>query len=321
MVKKIICIAIVLCFLTSCSIGGKDEDKNNSGSSVAENIYDKNKPDFSPEILPEEKASIKVGDLSKEHEFYKEIEGIDKDSVNYVKEISIYDKEINDTFIVHISLPPNYTKDKKFPMVVMTDGVWRLSDHPEQRQHMKNGEYEEVILVSIGYPNGYDYRTIRERDLVEHPDYYLHFIVDNLMPYLEQQYSVDTNRLTLTGHSYGGYWAFYALFNSDTIGKNTFKNYYIGSPSFQAYTNEFGFIDEFEEKYYSRTKALDCNVYITVGAKEESGFIQPITEFVDFLKERNYDDLTVKYEIIENYDHNTVFKPSITNALKLFYGK
>ncbi len=148
-----------------------------------------------------------------------------------------------DSFIVHLSMPPDYDPSQKYPMVVMTDGVWRLSDHPELRPMMVDGEIEPVILVSVGYPNDYDYRMIRERDLIDDPESYLHFIADNLVPYLCETFPVDSEDMTFTGHSYGGYWAFYALYNSDTIGKNLFANYYIGSPSFQASTNSLQIAD------------------------------------------------------------------------------
>ena len=93
----------------------------------------------------------------------------------------------------------------------MTDGVWRLSDHPELRPLMTSGQIQDVILVSIGYPNTYNYDVIRKRDLQTNPDSFLHFIVDNLIPYLEEIYSVNPENMTLTGHSLGGYWAYYAL--------------------------------------------------------------------------------------------------------------
>lgn len=224
-----------------------------------------------------------------------------------------------DSFIVHISMPPDYDPSQKYPMVVMTDGVWRLNDHPELRPMMVDGEIEPVILVSVGYPNDYDYRMIRERDLIDDPESYLHFIADNLVPYLCETFPVDSEDMTLTGHSYGGYWAFYALYNSDTIGKNLFANYYIGSPSFQASTNSLQIAD-YEAAYYERNTSLKANVYITVGSMEPSMFIAPITSFVDEMKARGDASLVVEYEIIEGHGHDTVFKPSIRNALLMFYG-
>ncbi len=274
---------------------------------------------YSPELLPEELASIKPGKLSPEHEFYGEVTTLDPECADYIQELSIYDAEIDDTFIVHISLPPDYQEGQKYPMVVMTDGVWRLSDHPELRPMMVTEEIQPVILASVGYPNGYDYTTIRERDLIDDPESYLHFIVDNLVPYLSGIFPVDREDMTLTGHSYGGYWAFYAMFHNDTIGKNTFQNFYIGSPSFQASTNS-KHIEDYAKDYFELNATLNYNVYVCVGNDEPGAFKLPITGFVDELNARNDPELQLNYEIIEGHGHNTVFKPSIRNALIMFYG-
>ena len=273
-----------------------------------------------PGLLPEERESIHMGKLSSEHIYYEEVVHLDPACADYIQELSIYDKEIDDTFVVHISLPPTYDETKEYPLVVMTDGVWRLSDHPELRPLMNNGVIDDVILISIGYPNDYDYRTIRERDLVNHPNDFLHFIVDNLIPYLSEIYSVSDKNTTLTGHSYGGYFAYYTLFHSDTIARNTFENYYIGSPSMQAHTGKM-YIRNYEQEYYESCKELIANVYITVGGEEDSGFVSGIESFEKSLEERNYDGLNIIYEVIEGYSHDTVFKPSIRNALGIFYGK
>ena len=84
-------------------------------------------------LLPEERASITMGKLSPEHMYYNEVTTLDPACADYINELSIYDAEIDDTFVVHISLPPDYNEASTYPMVVMTDGVWRLSDHPEHR--------------------------------------------------------------------------------------------------------------------------------------------------------------------------------------------
>ncbi len=283
-------------------------------------VAEPEKKEYASEMLPVEKDSIIVGKLSPEHEFYKGVVAQDPECADYINEISIYDKEIDDTFVIHLLLPPNYDSSKKYPMIVMTDGIWRLNDHLELRKLMKQGEINPVITVSIGYPNGYDYLKIREREFLKDPESYLHFIIDNLIPYLSQKYPVDSEDMTLAGHSYGGYWAFYALFNSDTIGKNTFKNYFIGSPSFQASTGNEN-IASFEEAYHSRNKQLDCNVYVTVGGLEHPYFIRPITDFTDLLKKRKYDGLNLTYKIIDKYNHENVYGPSIKNTVLMFYGK
>lgn len=299
------CEALIrgLCSLNGWEYGNKEAE-----------IVEKSK-----QMTASEKAGIKLSKLSSDHTYYKEVVEFDPNSAQYIQELTIYDEEIGDTFKVHISLPPDYDAAKSYPLMLMTDGIWRLSDHPQLRKLMINEEIEDLILVSVGYPNDYDVLTIRERDLVTQPDLYLQFLVENLMPYLCNQYPVDTQRMTLTGHSYGGYWGFYALFHSDTIGKNTFANYYIGSPSLQCHTNG-NTMAFFEEQYYKRSKKLNYNVYMTMGSLEENGFKKLSEDFLKQLESRKYSGFDIEYEIIQDYDHNTVFKPSIANTVKRFYG-
>lgn len=55
--------------------------------------------------------------------------------------------------------------------------------------------------------------------------------------------------------------------------------------------------------------------------RKEKQMTQNVETFLDVLKERNYEGLTIDYEVIDGFDHNTVFKPSIKNAMLKFYGK
>lgn len=275
---------------------------------------------YSASLLPSELESITVGSLSPEHPYYDDVTYVDPECLEYITEIKIFDEEIGDTFVVHVSVPPSYGDGKSYPMVVMTDGVWRLSDHVEVRPMMEDGQIEELILVSIGYPDGYNYQNIRDRDLVNDPESFLHFIVDNLMPYLLENYSVDETSLTLTGHSYGGYWAFYALLHSDTIAKNLFSNYVVASPAMSARTG-IANADDYEELYYERATVLSARVYVTAGGEEPAAYVALIDDFLARLEKSDYQGLEMTYEIIEGYDHNGVFKPSLINALLMFYGK
>lgn len=316
-------ILVLALFTAACGAGGDSFVSNTSKLSATtrkptpapgtERVY-------SDTILPSELESITVGPLSPDHAYYADVTYVDPECLEYITEIKIFDEEIGDTFVVHVSVPPGYSTEKSFPMVVMTDGVWRLSDHVEVRPMMKGGRIEDLILVSIGYPDGYDYQNIRDRDLVNDPESFLHFIVDNLMPYLLENYSVDETNLTLTGHSYGGYWAFYSLLHSDTIGKNLFSNYVIASPALSARTG-IANCDDYEELYYKRSTALAARVYVTAGGEEPSPYVIQIDDFVANLEKRDYQGLEMTYEIIEGYDHNGVFKPTLINALLMFFGK
>lgn len=94
---------------------------------------------------------------------------------------------------------------------------------------------------------------------------------------------------------------------------------FIGSPSFQASTDSLQ-IKDYEAAYYARNESLNGNVYVCVGQNEPSQFIAPISSFVEEMRGREDEGLVVEYEIIEGHGHDTVFKPSIRNALLMFYG-
>lgn len=266
-----------------------------------------------------ERKSIVFGDLSVEHEYYEAAVLDDPECVDYIREMRIRDEEIGAQFVVHVSLPPDYSEGASYPTVVMTDGIWRLTEHTGLRKMMKDGQIRELILVSIGYPDGYDYMTLRDRDLYKDPESFLHFIVDNLVPILSENYSVDPRDMTLTGHSNGGYFAFYALFQRDTIGKNIFRNYLVGSPALAARTDGKS-MDDFEREYFARKQTLDARVCVTVGEWEPVDFTRRIDDFVRTVDARLYPGLSLTYDVLEKQTHTTSFKPAIDRAMLMFYG-
>lgn len=77
----------------------------------------------------------------------------------------------------------------------------------------------------------------------------------------------------------------------------------------------------FHSHGYKRSKKLNYNVYVTMGSLEEAGFKKLSEVFLKQLERRKYSGFDIEYEIIQDYNHNTVFKPSIANTVKRFYGK
>lgn len=192
----------------------------------------------------------------------------------FVSEISIYDEELDTNFIVHVTLPPDYNSEKTYPAYVLTDGVWRFGNHPELRKEMENGKASDVLLVSIGYDysmNGMD-DTNRKKYFCEKDKEFLDFITDNLMPYLGEQYNVDFSNSTLYGHSLGGTFAHYAVFNSDKYENQPFGNYIIGSPAFWSpgflpYANLSEVKSEYG--YFDRNNILEKRIFICAGENED----------------------------------------------------
>lgn len=192
----------------------------------------------------------------------------------YVKEYNIYDEQLDTNFVVHVTLPPDFDPDRTYPAFVLTDAVWRFNNCADMRKSMEEGKAGDVILISIGYDysiNGAD-DTNRIKFFCDRCEDFLNFITDDLMPYMGEQYNIDFGDSTFFGHSLGGTFAHYAVFNSDRYENQPFKNYIIGSPAFWSpgflpYTEGDEFKDEYG--YFDRNDSLDKNVFICGGADED----------------------------------------------------
>jgi enterochelin esterase-like enzyme len=136
-----------------------------------------------------ERNSIVFGPVSPKQRYYHEV----ADVAQYIQEMSIYDEELEATYIIHITLPPDYDENKSYPLYMMTDGIWRLSDHAELRPMMVDGEIENIIMVSIGYDYGINAEAAQTRmiEFIQKSDLFLDFITNNLVPYLGELYNID----------------------------------------------------------------------------------------------------------------------------------
>lgn len=229
-----------------------------------------------------------------------------KDSID---EINIYDEELKTEFLVHVTLPPNYDKNKAYPVFLLTDGVWRFGNHTELRKVMEDGEAANVILVSLGYNYKIDGTNdyYRFTHLIQERDKLLNFITDNLMPYLGENYNIDYANSSLYGHSNGGVFAHNALFKSDLYENQPFGNYIIGSPAFWGLYDEHFDLDPEECQndygYFDRNDTLDKKVFLCGGSLEDP----------DYADSYNGHDTTLEglaklYDRLESHHANVTYR-------------
>jgi len=264
-----------------------------------------------------ERNSVVFSEVSKNQKYYDEV----ADVAEYIHEMSVYDEELDSTYIIHITLPPDYDKDRSYPMYMMTDGIWRLSDHAELRSLMVNGEIEDIIMVSIGYNYGIDAEKEKTRlvELAQKSDLFLNFITDNLVPYLGELYRIDYKRSALMGHSLGGLFVYYAVFNHDKYKNEPFNYYVIASPSFFITNNQsYWKYDDIEKDYYKRKRKLDKEIYLTAGDKEYGDMLSYINNFLK--RTKKYRIKTLDYDVFEG-THSGYVKSMLCKSLLKFYKK
>ena len=259
---------------------------------------------------------------------------------DFIREISIYDEELDTTFIVHITLPPNFDENKTYPIFMMTDGVWRLGNHPALRKLMEEGKTEDVLLASIGYDFGIDGTTppVRTKYFYGERQKFLEFITNNLMPYISENYNIDFERSGLYGHSAGGVFSHYAAFNSDKFENQPFQYYIIGSPAFwDLYQLEFYDLPaeknpdyyKSEYGYFDRKDVFNKNLYICGGENEDPEYeeyygendstLEGIENLINRLKSHGV--TTIESKIYEDSNHYE-FIPSMFEEFFLkYYGK
>ncbi|WP_297957632.1 alpha/beta hydrolase [uncultured Ruminococcus sp.] len=250
-------------------------------------IADEAYRDSNYETLPEGSVVYSESDYSyiistDENKDYRNEWEFDRQAVEDIKdsidEIDIYDEELDKAFVVHVTLPPEYDNKKEYPVILLTDGIWRFGNTPEMRKVMEDGKAAPVILVSIWY--SYDVEDTsgskRYNDLVLERSKSLDFITDNLMPYLGENYSIDYKNSTLYGHSDGGVFSHYALFNSDLYENQPFGNYIIGSPAFWGLYYDYPDLnpEEYEKDYgyFDRNEKLSKSVFLCAGSQEDPDY-------------------------------------------------
>ncbi len=278
---------------------------------------DENKDQLTNYMSSTERKSVVFSEVSPNQKYYVEV----ADVAEYIQEMSVYDEELDSTYIIHITLPPDYDKNKLYPMYMMTDGIWRLSDHAELRPMMVDGEIEDIIMVSIGYDYGIDAEKVEIRmvEFVQKSDLFLDFITNNLAPYLGELYPIDYQRSALMGHSLGGLFMYYAVFNDHKYKNKPFKYYVMASPSFHIINNQsYWRYGDIEKEYLKRNKTVEKEIYLTAGDKEYGNILPGIEKFLQ--RSSQYGITTIDYELFDG-DHSSYVKQMMRKSLLKFYDK
>ena len=179
----------------------------------------------------------------------------------------------------------------------------------------------EAIFIGIGY--GSESLNDDKRNLDYTPsvmdDYeisggaadFYEFMKIELIPELETKYSIEpANTKTLMGHSFGGLFTFYALFQDRE--DNPFDKFI---PVASSFWYDSGILFELEEKYAEDHSDLNAKVYATMGSLKGSVLIVSFAEMNERILNRSYDNLNYYNELIEKFGHNRSDYPSYEKAL------
>lgn len=225
---------------------------------------------------------------------------------------------------IYVRLPDGYEQDKgkQYPVIYSLDGQWDFKMLDSICGGLVYDKFiPEVIIVGITYSGEQvDYGDLRAKDYTPVRDLFfggggdgpkfLAFLREQLIPFIESNYRIDPARRVLMGSSYGGTFTLYALFSDPAL----FQGYLAGSPVV-VYGNRFAFQQEAE--YADSHTDLPVRLFISVGSAEELAY--PVQEFMDVLRERNYQGLVLKTLTVAGEGHASNKPESYNRGLRFLF--
>lgn len=143
---------------------------------------------------------------------------------------------------------------------------------------------------------------------------FLHFFQDELFPFVEREYRVDPSDRGIFGHSAGGNFTAWVLFNTPEV----FQRYLIGSP-FLPWDD--GLAYKQEAAYAERQSALPAQVFLSIGSEEGEGTVARLERLRDTMEARNYEGLDLAFTVFEGETHMSGLPVTYSRALRVLYGR
>lgn len=249
----------------------------------------------------------------------------------------LYSEKLQQYYLIDVFLPKGYEpkeSEYQFPKYPV---IYVLNSRPNavmaaMLRHVSELSREIIVGIDFADKDGkpVDSFAAYTRDLTPTADDnwapsvgsggraedFINFINNKVKPLINKTYNVNKFDQTLVGHSFGGLFALYVLFNHS----DSFNRYVIASPSIWW---DDAVIFKFEDKYASTNTNLSKKVFLSVGSKEfkngRQGMIDNTRKMVEKIKSRNYPGLDLSFKIFENESHLSVVGISIQKGIEAVF--
>ncbi len=243
-------------------------------------------------------------------------------SPDLTKELSIQSTSNGATYKIKVALPQNYSPTtQKYDAIYVLDGEENFN-FVAQNCNKLSGELgtSNALVIAIGYGNdrAVDYTpVVGGGGAVEGgggAEKFMLFIKNELIPEIENEYSVDTTRISraILGHSFGGLFGAYAFSKYNMV----FGNYILLSPS-------LWYEDEVVFKIEKGNRIINKNntqlVFLGLGEMENSG--QMLAPFVAFFQvlQKNYPGIKIMSHLEPHLNHRGSENPNLIEGLKFYF--
>jgi uncharacterized protein len=228
-------------------------------------------------------------------------------------------------FSISVALPPGYADSTRvYPVLYMLDANW-LFDLTANIVRLLGlaQEIPPLVIVGIGYPGRWFNTPERNHDFtppgwLDDPaaggaEPFLRFMRDELMPFVESTYRVDSSDRAFWGDSLGGLFGLYVLLNHS----GTFSRYVLGSPWIDRAEHP---VFECERAYAASHADLPARVCVSAGALEFDNILANIGKLTAALQSRGYPSLRLSAHTFEGESHISVMSLNLSRGIRAVYG-
>lgn len=231
----------------------------------------------------------------------------------------IYSSVVKDSFLITIQKPDGYADTNQYKLILVADGAINLGrkvlnfckTHPDS---CKN----DFIVVTISHLG--DWKMKRRRDFIPSEissnsteefgkaEAYYHFLKQEALPLIKRKIPNAIQHVFI-GHSFTGLFSLYLSLKDSTL----FHKYYAISPSCWANYNE---LLKIEQDYSTKNSSLTADLKIFAGGFEVlNKVLSSTTNYYQQVKSRNYTNLKIDFEVLENETHNSVVDPALKKII------
>jgi predicted alpha/beta superfamily hydrolase len=228
---------------------------------------------------------------------------------------TVYSSYTRDHYVVTIRKPQDFSPNKKYHFVYMTDASIGIGDYVLGKSESWKAEIpNNCVVIAIAHTG--DWHDKRSRDFIPSDisknaeddfgkaDLFYLFMQKELIPMIEKKIPNKKDRVFI-GHSFSGLFCLYTLFKEDKL----FDQHFAISPSCWANYYE---LDKIEKAYFETHKKLKAKATIYVGTLEFLNKVLPSSRsFYKTVSERKYSGLEIAKDEIGYANHFSIRKPAV----------
>jgi len=227
---------------------------------------------------------------------------------------------------IYVYRPSDYESNptKRYPVLYLLDGQWDFKLLTSIQGGLLYDKFvPEIFVVGITYSGQKpDYDALRAADYTPVPRAsspgsggaarFLSLLKTELMPFIEASYRAEPGRRAIMGSSLGGLFSLYALFSDPGL----FEGVVAASPAVTS-GERIAFTEE--AAYAGAHRDLAARLFIAVGGQEE--LTEPVIEFGQIVRARNYRGLTLETRVIEGERHSGNKPEAFNRGLRFIFGQ